>query len=321
MPVNRHTRLFVVFLVIVLILLLIGIVSFYIGHSQDAGLQASESGSNAQIEGYEIYAGEDRLYGLQDAGGNTIIDPVWQNLRFLTSRYLLATPSGEQFYADANSVGVLDVDGNIVAPFSYRSVQVLCTNYFLAQFTDSEEYILYREDFQPLTSVVWDACRWDETTVTLTKDGDSFTYTLDDESELFLRGMDLSRVVGGTEISVNANEALLSSLSAEDWIFVTDKIEQLLTLLLTGETANISEITDASHEEAILSVMAQETISGFDSTLFLSTSNAQDAFLSLTWQITANIRIGGQGQSRRTITMVMAQNTNEDWIVADLRIG
>ena len=49
-----------------------------------------------------------------------------------TAFYRFGLPSAVQENADSNCVGVLDLDGNVVAPFVYDHVEALTDSYYLA---------------------------------------------------------------------------------------------------------------------------------------------------------------------------------------------
>ena len=110
---NKHTRLAVGILVLVLVLLIVATVSFSVNISKkSAGSQNSTFDTGTNSNGNVIVEGDDHLYGVSDAAGNLILEPEWKELHFIGSDYLSAV----QENADSNCVGVLDLDGNVVAP-------------------------------------------------------------------------------------------------------------------------------------------------------------------------------------------------------------
>ncbi len=315
---NKHTKLFVGFLAVLLLLLIVGTISFSFDISQDTNQQDSTAESGLHVDGYEIFQDENALYGVKDSAGNTLIDAQWQKLQFISADYLAAY----QEQTAENVFGILDLSGNVVAPFVYCDITVLFSDYYLLEFSDTAQYALYNASFQPLTSVVWDGCEWDDSTVTLTQGQDTFVYCLDETGMLGLSEMDLSRTGENASFTVRADEANASLLSADAWIYVTDQVQKTLEILLTSDIDSVLQVTDEAHESVVRSVLTQEdfNVLRIDRTVSLSTQDDSDTDLTLIWEVEANVRIADEGQKRQTITILMRQNENEIWVVTDLQL-
>ena len=150
---NKHTRLAVGILVLVLVLLIVATVSFSVNISKkSAGSQNSTFDTGTNSNGNVIVEGDDHLYGVSDAAGNLILEPEWKELHFIGSDYLSAV----QENADSNCVGVLDLDGNVVAPFVYDHVETLTDSYYLAVLAENQQVVLYDHDFRAADAMVWD---------------------------------------------------------------------------------------------------------------------------------------------------------------------
>ena len=111
---NKHTRLAAGILVLVLVILIAATISFSANVSKRSGSnQNSASDTAINAKGTEIVQGDNHLYGVSDAAGNTILEPEWKQLQFVGTDYLAAkqeTEEGDRF-------GVLDLDGSVAAPF------------------------------------------------------------------------------------------------------------------------------------------------------------------------------------------------------------
>ena len=162
---NKHTRLAVGILVLVLVLLIVATVSFSINISKkSAGSQNSTFDTGTNSNGNVIVEGDDHLYGVSDAAGNLILEPEWKELHFIGSDYLSAV----QENADSNCVGVLDLDGNVVAPFVYDHVEALTDSYYLAVLAENQQVVLYDHDFRAADAMVWDSSTWEKPLLTVT---------------------------------------------------------------------------------------------------------------------------------------------------------
>ena len=321
---NKHTKLFVGFLAALLMILIVGTISFSLNISKNSNQQDDLSETGLQVDGYEIFQDENDLYGVKDSAGNTLIEAEWKKLHFISDDYLAAYPE-EDITEKSNTAvfGILDVSGNVVTPFAYSDIQVLFSSYYLAEFADTEQYIFYHHNFQPFVSVIWDACTWDETSIVLTKEDDDFIYSTNESDDLTLTEMNLSRSSGNVSFSVDANDADITLLSADIWIYVTDQIQKVLEILMNKDTSAVAQVTDNEHEDTILSILSQEnqTILRTDRTVYLTTDvSSEGTAPTLTWQVAANVRIEEEGQKKQTISIIMEQDEDKIWVITDLQL-
>lgn len=93
---NKHTRLAAGILVLVLVILIAATISFSANVSKRSGSnQNSASDTAINANGNEIVQGDNHLYGVSDAAGNTILEPEWKQLQFVGTDYLAAKQETE----------------------------------------------------------------------------------------------------------------------------------------------------------------------------------------------------------------------------------
>lgn len=316
---NKHTKLFVAFLFVVLVILVIATISFSVDISKNSAVSQEDSLSETvSSDGRQIFQGDNGMFGLEDANGNTLIDAQWEHLQFLTVDYLAATTETE----DGERIGVLDLDGNIAAPFVYQEIQTLLSSYYVASLADSDQYVLYDSAFRVLESTVWDDYTCEDTGVTLTKDEDVFYFTLSDDG-LALTEIALSRTSGEGAYEVDWADADASLLSVEEWSCTADMMQQLLAMILSDDFTSLMQITDQNHEESILASASQEdhTVLRFDRTAYVSVSKTEEGTVIATWQIDASVHLDKATPEKQTITVTMKKNKQQVLVVTELQFA
>ncbi|MCC8112007.1 MAG: hypothetical protein LIO74_10620 [Ruminococcus sp.] len=320
---NKHTRLFAGFLISIFVLLVGGNISFSVGISKKSkGNQSDDLDTSIRIGGNEVFQDENDLYGVRDENGNTLVTADWVKLRFLNADYLAVFCTAESA-TDGEPFGVLDLNGNLVAPFVYQNVQVLFSTSFLAEFADEESYVLYDSNFQPVSAVVWDSYTLSETAITLINENDSFVYTNDEEKGLLLTDVHLQRSINNTTITITQEmDTGVDSISADAWIYVATQFQQMLNIMTNNDDAAVLEITDEENADTIAPILVWEnrTILRIDrnATVIVTTEEGKSPIL--TWQIDMNIRLADEGQKKQTLIATMEQNQNEVWIVTDVQL-
>ncbi|WP_295218107.1 WG repeat-containing protein [Ruminococcus sp.] len=316
---NKHAKLVVGFLVVVLVVLVIATISFSVDISKNSEASQS-SGSDTVINpnGNEIIQYENHLYGVADAAGNTLIEPEWEQLHFIGTEYLAAAKET----AEGRRIGVLDLDGNVVAPFVYTDVHALTPSYYLASFADSEQVVLYDSGFRPVDAAVWDSYSWESQLLTLTKGEDVFLFTLEDDA-LILTRADIVRTSEEVSFTVSWNGVDAALLSPVQWSKTADQMLLLLQMLKSQEFVNISQITDQEHENTVLSTISLggHKVTRMEDIVYLSADTGEDGKLALTWQ--CRIGIWGQedGVKEQILSVTMKQNKQEVWVITEMQIA
>ncbi len=310
---NKHTKMVVGVLITVLIVLIAATISFSMDISKNSDGKTSGSvESTVNPDGNQIVCSEDGLYGMSNSNGSVIIEPEWEQLRFMGTDYLAASDK-------TNRVGVLDVDGNIVVPFVYSDVYALTAGYYLAEFADSDRVILYDSTFRVFDAAAWDSCEWADGQLTLTHGENTFYYTAEEE-QLLLEQADLSCDAYNVSWNDNSDAAMLSPLR---WSYASQTFEQLLSMIKTQDFSLLNEVTDAEHENKVLSgsVLKSGRILRNDTTAFLSLQKEEKNGSVLVWQI--GITVGGKETDRanHTLSVTLAENQQGVWVATDVQIA
>ena len=273
---NKHTKLVVGVLITILVLLIAATVSFSMNISKQTSADNTAPSDVINPDGNQIVRCENGLYGMSDSNGSVIIDLEWAGLRFLGTDYLAAV-NQDQY------VGVLDMDGNIVAPFVYSEVHALTDNYYLAEFAESDQAVLYDRAFHAFDFSVWDTCKWADDQLTLSRKGHTFYYTISEES-LLLEQADLS--CGNCAVSWN-DKSDAAAFSPLQWSYAADTFAHLLDMIQSQDFSLLSEVTDTEHENKVLSGAALKNgkILRNDSTVFLSLQQKSNEAPTLLWQM------------------------------------
>lgn len=314
---NKHTKLFVAFLFALLVVLVIATVSFSIDISKNSNASQENSLNSAiNSNGNQIFQNEDGMYGLEDAGGNTLIDADWEQLQFLNIDYLAAVTETDE----GKRMGVLDLDGNIASPFVYQDIRALTASYFLASFADSAQCVLYDSKFRIVESTVWDSCTYEKSQIILTKENDVFYFTVEDAG-LVLTEVAMSRISGDSTFETNWNGTGTAFLSSAEWSYTADMMQQLLTMILSDDFTSLMSITDQNHEELILTSASQisQSILRADRTAYVSVGESDDGACVVTWQIDVSVRTDEVASHEQTITVTMKKNQQEVWVITELQ--
>lgn len=316
---NKHAKLVVGFLVVVLIVLIIATISFSVGISKNSEIsQNSSSDTAVNSNGNEIIQGEDHLYGVADAIGNTLIEPEWEQLHFIGTEYLAAAKKT----ADGRRIGVLDLDGNVVAPFVYADIHALTPLYYLASFADSEQVVLYDSKFRSVDAAVWDSYSWEGQLLTLEKGADTFFFTLD-ETFLTLTRADIVRASEAVSFTVSWNAVDMTLLSAAQWSDVADKMLLFLQMLKSQDFTDIKQVTESENENAILMAasLGENKVTQMGDGVYLSVAVGDDSKPMLTWQCRINIWSQENGLQEQMLSVTMKKNKQEVWVITEMQIA
>lgn len=310
---NKHTKLVVGVLIVVLILLVIAIISFSMDISKNTDAKNTPPAEDAiNPDGSQIVRGENGLYGVSDSNGNVLIEPEWEQLRFVGTDHLAATEN--------HRVGVLDMDGNVTAPFVYSEVYALTGSYYLAEFADSGKAIIYDSKFHAFDAAAWDSCEWAEEQLLLKRGENSFFYTTEGENTLLLEQANLS--CDGCAVVWN-DKADVTALSPLEWSYAADTVEQLLKMIKSQDFSSLSSVTDTSHENNVLSgaTLKDGKVLRNDATIFLALQEEENGSMKQIWQIGMTISGKDSARSDCTLTITLGENQQGIWMATDVQIS
>ncbi|MBQ8687170.1 MAG: WG repeat-containing protein [Ruminococcus sp.] len=241
---NKHTRLLVVVLFVILILLASAITMFYLDVNKDTHGGNTEpartelSGSNAASH---VFQDENGRYGLTDDNGNIILEAEWTELSGIGNRCFAA-----KLVTNAKTLtGIIDNEGNVVVPFAYKSMERLTDFLYAGQLEADGKYFFYDADFQLLLPDAWDSYSLVDETLRLEKDGDTFIYGLG--AELSLIEIDLPRRIRPVSFTLQTRDAqVLRKAERSDWCEVADCMLAYLDAYRREKPERLAEFTTAA---------------------------------------------------------------------------
>lgn len=316
---NKHTRLAVGILILVLVLLIVATVSFSVNVSKrSAGSQSSTFDTGTNSNGNVVVEGDNHLYGVSDAAGNMILEPEWKELHFIGSDYLSAV----QESANGTYVGVLDLDGNVVAPFVYDHVEALTDSYYLAVLAENQQVVLYDHDFCAADAMVWDSSTWEKPLLTVTSGEDSFQFSLEKEI-LQLVQCDLARKTEKISFSVHTEKSHAGLLLPEEWSSSADQAAAFLDMVKTQDFSKLQDLTGQDNENAVLGNIApaDTKVIRMDSDVYLQAEQNDAGKPILTWQIGLTLRNAENTSENKTLTFKMEKNGKETWVITEAKLS
>ncbi len=314
---NKHTKIVVSILAIVLLLLILATVSFSMDISrQSAAVQTEVSDGTVNADGNEIVQSDEGLYGVDDAAGNTRIAPVWEQLHFIGSEYL----SAGKDTAEGLRLGVLDLDGNVIAPFVYSEVYALTPDFYLAVFADSGQIVVYDAGFRAIDAAVWDDFIWENQQLSLIKGEDTFSFSLED-AQMVLEKADISRSARSFSFSLEWSRGSLTECSPTTWSDVADTLLQFVQMVRTQSFSNLDQVVSVESLENLESSLTLKRIRGVGDTLYITTGTDSDGNPVLNCHISLSVHVDADNVQQKTLSVELTQEAPETWVITAAQIG
>ena len=242
---NKHMKLVVSALFIVIILLAVAITRFYSDTGKSTGGGTTKSDEIQKLgtdsDGNRIFKDSSGLYGIVDSSDRILVSAEWQSLDFMGSGLCTASKT----IKGKNLKGCIDYEGNLVVPLVYSSINRHRSGdftFYTAETDSDSSCVVYSENFVPCLSRSWDSCSFNDGELVLTSDSGTYIYTVSG-SGFSLKSAHLSGQALGSDFNVDINSRiLLSKLNAsmlEEMIADTGKY---IEFAFTGSSEYISGI-------------------------------------------------------------------------------
>lgn len=241
---NKHMRLAVSVLFIVIIVLAVAITRFYSGAEKNSGgggtAPGIESRLDADSKGNRIFRDSSQLYGIVDISDRIMVSPEWESLEFMDGDMCMASKRfhGKKLY------GFIDYDGNITVPFVYSSFESIKAGdhqLYLGHTADDNHIVIYNSRFAPLFSRSWDSCKVDESDIEVTSGQGKYTYSVTDSGTVFKHASIEGNVMNNTYTLDLTSRVLLSKLSVP----MLEQMEQSMRLYLEYAYTGDSDVRSA----------------------------------------------------------------------------
>lgn len=254
---NKHTKLLVSVLFVVIIILAVGIARFYMSVSGNTG----SSNETTQIirkldiddSGNRIYEGEGSLYGVVDSNDRVIVAPEWAELSFADGSCCIASKR----IGGRLLTGCIDYEGNIVVPFIYRNITPHESDgfvFYTAEADSDGSCVVYDSSFKPCFMEAWEDCSVTDEVLTLSDGSNSFTYTYG-ENGLVCSRADVTGQALGCGFTMNLySRVLLSKLSCDMLENISDGVSDYLTFAYTGDRTALP----SSAQQPVLAMLFPE---------------------------------------------------------------
>ena len=257
---NKHMRLVVSVLFIVIIILAVAITRFYSGTEKGG----SGSGNAAAIEkkldtdssGNRIFLDASGLYGIIDSSERVIVPPEWQELKFTETEMCIASKQirGRELF------GCIDYDGNISIPMVYSSIdriRLAGQTLYLARTSDKNLTVVYNGRFIPCFSTAWDSCTASDGDLILTSGPGTYTYSVTDGGMVFKHASVEGSTLNSTYKLDVSSRILLSELSPSMLEQMTQAAGQYLEYAYTGNS-DVRSAIKADPSAVILTLFPEE---------------------------------------------------------------
>ncbi len=242
---NKHMRLVVSVLFVVVILLAIAITRFYSDTSKNTSRSSAQTDIERRLgsdrEGNRIFEDSSGFCGVIDSSDRVIVPAEWLELSFAGEGRCIASKR----INGTVMKGCVDYEGNIAVPFIYRSITPCVSGsktLYVAESGIDSSVVLYDADFSPMFRKVWTDCTVTGDTLTLSSGTGTYTYSASGDgfrfSEAEVRGEALSC---GFDFSVK-NPMLLERLDPAMLEYMASAAGKYLAFAYTGDGVYVSDI-------------------------------------------------------------------------------
>ena len=245
---NKHTKLVVSVLFVVIIILAAGITRFYFNVSKDTGNSSAPAEIIRKLDvdgsGNRIFEGSNSLYGVVDSNDKVIVAAEWTELSFAGDGRCVASKriGGRTLY------GGIDCEGSIVVPFIYKNISRYENGSFAFYIAEAEtdgSCVVYSENFNPFFMRSWDSCSVSGDELMLFSGESKYTYSYG-ENGLVCTRADVAGQALEADFCLNIYSRLvLSKLDCSKLEKISDSVASYLEYAFTGDPAALAELNPA----------------------------------------------------------------------------
>lgn len=246
---NKHTRLVVSVLFVVIVIMAVGITRFYVNVSKNTG---SSSNSDEIVRKLDIDDGGNRIfedasgmYGIVDSRDRIIVDAEWLELSFADGKSCIASKR----IGGRILMGCINYEGNITVPFIYRNIIKHHTDsfdFYIAESDYDGSCAVYDESFNPCFLQAWDEAEFEGSELILRRNSGTYTYNAGENGFACKKAV-ISGQAGLSEFTLNVySRLLLSKLSAAELENISSAAGAYLEYAFSGESAALQKYTGGS---------------------------------------------------------------------------
>lgn len=259
---TKRIKPLVFLLVAALLVLMVGLIRFRYQNDQSADTPDIDK---TLASDFLVFQNEETdMYGVQDAGGRIVIEPVWPALEFASDETCIAAMEVEGSLV----YGMLDLEETIRIPFVYAKITQPAKNLLVAVTAADATKVLYDLSGTPLFSEAWDSCQIEGETLVLTHGQHQYTALLSKDGAR-MTTVKPQVTVGGFPLRFSFDEEALAKVhDYRIYPKIAELTEQYLNALLSGDLSQIYSYTSSdSYDKLVLtnfltdSTLSQITVS------------------------------------------------------------
>ena len=246
---NKHTKLVVSVLFVVIIILAAAITRFYFDTPKDNVNKKNQPEIVRRLDvdssGNRIFEDSSKNYGIADSSDRIIAAPEWLSLEFAGQNFCIAS----RRIGGKKLCGCIDYEGNITVPFIYESIRKkYCGNivFYAADTSSGNECVIYNDSFVPAFRHSWTDCDVKDNEMILRSDEGVYTFSAGDGGFIF-KSASVSGNTMGCDYSLDVySRIVLSKLTAPMLEKICGDIGEYLEFAYTGNDDILSDITTGS---------------------------------------------------------------------------
>lgn len=246
---NKHMKIVVSTLFIVIILLTVAISRFY----SDTTKTTKKGSAQTDIEkthgsdalGNKIFENSGGLYGIIDSSERIIVAPEWSELSFADNGKCIAKTKLKNTLLS----GCIDYEGNIVIPLIYKNINKNLSGnllFYTAEVAADGSWVVYDKNFNPCFKHSWKECAINGNTLTLADNNGVFTYSVGSEGMVLSNAVVYGNVLG-CDYSFNVESRVLLS-----------KLEPRMLETISAATAKYLEYAYTGDKSCLLGINASD---------------------------------------------------------------
>ncbi len=241
---NKHLKIFVSVLFIVIIILAICITRFYFDVSKDTGKNTSTaviySKKEQCSEDMCIFESENGLLGVADENNNIILEPQWNSIEIENENFFIVSSDS---FGSENLYGCVDSEGNTRIPFIYSGFEKFGTEnmtFYVGKIAEENSCIVYDNSFNSCFGRVWDSYSIEDNKIKLYWGENAYTYFVGDDG-ISLKSTVIKNKAMNKKYSIIMNSrVLLSKLDYKNLEKISDCISAYLNYSFTGNSSFIN---------------------------------------------------------------------------------
>lgn len=237
-----YIRILIPALIIILLILVAVLAKFYFNiNSKEKEMPVTERNiiveDESQINEYVVFSGNDGLFGVKDANGRSVIEPLWENVFFLGNDRFAVESKGR--------IAVTDNEKNFITPFMFKQIKLTGDNFLIADLYSDKGFTLLDTAGNIISDKVWSEFEYDESnkTITLTNSGESYCYGYENDL-LICTAVNFDSQVNGYNIEFSsADKKLIDKISEEKMQNIFKSSCVYFSSLISEKQTDISKIT------------------------------------------------------------------------------